>query len=43
VLPRLPNAGEVEFVVAGRRGRHGPEVALADSILANADRLQAGA
>jgi DNA-binding transcriptional LysR family regulator len=42
VLTRLPDAGEVEFVVAARRGRRGPEAALADTILANADRLQAG-
>ncbi|HKM62768.1 MAG TPA: LysR substrate-binding domain-containing protein [Acidisphaera sp.] len=37
---RLPAAGEVEFVVARRRGARGPETALADTILANADRLQ---
>ncbi len=43
VLPRLPDAGEVEFVVAARRGPRGPEAALSDTILANADRLQAGA
>ena len=38
---RLPDAGEVEFVVTARRGARGPEAALADTILANADRLQA--
>jgi DNA-binding transcriptional LysR family regulator len=38
---RLPDPGEVEFVVAARRGGRGPELALADTILANADRLQA--
>jgi DNA-binding transcriptional LysR family regulator len=38
---RLPDAGEVEFVVAARRGARGPERALADTILANGDRLQA--
>lgn len=37
----LPDAGEVEFVVAVRRGARGPETALAETILANADRLQA--
>lgn len=37
---RLPDAGEVEFVVAARRGARGPEAALAETILANGDRLQ---
>ena len=37
---RLPAAGEVEFVVERRRGARGPETALADTILAKADRLQ---
>jgi DNA-binding transcriptional LysR family regulator len=37
---RLPVAGEVEFVVTRRRGARGPEDALAETILANADRLQ---
>jgi DNA-binding transcriptional LysR family regulator len=37
---RLPDAGEVEFVVAARRGARGPERALAETILANGDRLQ---
>ena len=39
---RLPEAGEVEFVVTTRRGARGPELALAETILANGDRLQAG-
>jgi DNA-binding transcriptional LysR family regulator len=39
---RLPDAGEVEFVVTTRRGARGPELALAETILANGDRLQAG-
>jgi DNA-binding transcriptional LysR family regulator len=38
---RLPDAGEVEFVVTRRRGARGPEAALSDTILANGDRLQA--
>jgi DNA-binding transcriptional LysR family regulator len=38
---RLPDAGEVEFVVTRRRGARGPEAAaLADAILSNAHRLQ---
>jgi DNA-binding transcriptional LysR family regulator len=40
---RLPDAGEVEFVVTRRRGARGPEAALSDAILANAHRLQAAA
>ena len=40
---RLPEAGEVEFVVTQRRGSRGPEAALAETILANADRLQGSA
>lgn len=39
---RLPEAGEVEFVVTTRRGARGPELALAETILSNGDRLQAG-
>ena len=39
---RLPEAGEVEFVVTTRSGTaRGPAAALADAILANGDRLQA--
>jgi DNA-binding transcriptional LysR family regulator len=39
---RLPEAGEVEFVVTTRRGTaRGPAGALAEAILANGDRLQA--
>lgn len=37
----LPDAGEMEFVVTTRRGARGPEMALAEAILANGDRLQA--
>jgi DNA-binding transcriptional LysR family regulator len=38
---RLPELGEVEFVVlGGGRDRRGPAAALADAILANGDRLQ---
>lgn len=37
---RLPEAGEVEFAVATRRGARGAELALAETILANGDRLQ---
>jgi DNA-binding transcriptional LysR family regulator len=41
---RLPDAGEVEFVVTTRSGTaQGPATALADAILANGDRLQATA
>jgi len=41
---RLPELGEVEFVVqGGGRDRRGPAAALADAILANGDRLQARA
>jgi DNA-binding transcriptional LysR family regulator len=41
---RLPDPGEVEFVVTRRRGARGPEAAaLAEAILANAHRLQAPA
>jgi DNA-binding transcriptional LysR family regulator len=41
---RLPDAGEVEFVVTTRRGSaRGPAAALAEAILANGDRLQAAA
>jgi DNA-binding transcriptional LysR family regulator len=39
---RLPEVGEVEFVVTTRRGARGPELALAETILSNGDRLQAG-
>jgi DNA-binding transcriptional LysR family regulator len=39
---RLPDAGEVEFVVTTRRGARGPELTLAETILSNGDRLQAG-
>jgi DNA-binding transcriptional LysR family regulator len=38
---RLPEAGEVEFVVTTRRDARGPELALAETILSNGDRLQA--
>ena len=39
---RLPEAGEVEFVVTTRSGAaRGPAAALAEAILANGDRLQA--
>jgi len=39
---RLPDPGEVEFVVTTRRGTaRVPAAALADAILANGDRLQA--
>jgi DNA-binding transcriptional LysR family regulator len=39
---RLPDAGEVEFVVTTRSGTaRGPAAALAEAILANGDRLQA--
>ena len=39
---RLPEAGEVEFVVSTRRGAaRGPAAALAEAILANGDRLGA--
>lgn len=41
VALRLPDAGEVEFVVTARRGTPGPELALANVILANSDRLRA--
>jgi DNA-binding transcriptional LysR family regulator len=38
---RLPDAGEVAFVVQTRRGQaRGPAAALAETILANGDRLQ---
>jgi DNA-binding transcriptional LysR family regulator len=38
---RLPELADVEFVVVGpRTGRHGPAAALAETILANGDRLQ---
>jgi DNA-binding transcriptional LysR family regulator len=38
---RLPELGEVEFVVqGGGRDRHGPAAALAEAILGNGDRLQ---
>jgi DNA-binding transcriptional LysR family regulator len=41
---RLPEPGEVEFVVTTSRGAaRGPAVALADAILANGDRLQGAA
>jgi DNA-binding transcriptional LysR family regulator len=41
---RLPDAGEVEFVVTPRSGTaQGPAAALADAILANGDRLQSTA
>jgi DNA-binding transcriptional LysR family regulator len=36
---RLPAAGEIEFAVTCRRGARGAETALAEMILANADRL----
>src|SRR5208283_708256 len=40
---RLPDAGEVEFVVTARSGAaRGPAAALAEAILANGDRLQVG-
>ena len=39
---RLPELGEVEFVVqGGTRDRRGPAAALAETILASGDRLQA--
>lgn len=39
--PRLPDAGEVEFVVLGAgRSLRGPAAALADAILSNGDALQ---
>jgi DNA-binding transcriptional LysR family regulator len=38
---RLPELGEVEFVVLGaRRALRGPAAELADAILASGDRLQ---
>jgi DNA-binding transcriptional LysR family regulator len=38
---RLPELGDVEFVVLGTRGGlHGPAAALADTILTSADRLK---
>lgn len=37
---RLPDAGEVEFVVTRRHGARGPHAALAETILANGDRLR---
>jgi hypothetical protein len=38
---RLPEVGDVEFVVQTRRaGPRGPAAALAQTILTNADRLQ---
>jgi DNA-binding transcriptional LysR family regulator len=39
---RLPDAGEVEFVLAARRGARGPQRALAETILASGDRLKEG-
>ena len=37
---RLPDAGEVEFVLTGRRSARGPQKALAETILASGDRLK---
>ena len=37
---RLPDAGEVEFVLTARHGARGPQKALAETILASGDRLK---
>ena len=37
---RLPDAGEVEFVLTARHGDRGPQKALAETILASGDRLK---